>query len=136
VYLLSLHAHINEMHGSRSKIPSKKFSSGSEGFNFGVKGLNKIKILNYIYNCTNPYILLNEYLIRKYQESSVSTGVATGFTVRRSTSRRVNIFQTHQRRSRGSPRYLYNEYPLLVPELKKEWAILQCLFAMLSNSFI
>jgi hypothetical protein len=29
VYLLAFHAYINEMHGSRRKIPSKKFSSGS-----------------------------------------------------------------------------------------------------------
>jgi hypothetical protein len=29
VYLLVLHAYINEMHDSRSKIPSKNFSSGS-----------------------------------------------------------------------------------------------------------
>jgi hypothetical protein len=29
VYLLVFHAHVNEMHGSRSKIPSKKISSGS-----------------------------------------------------------------------------------------------------------
>jgi hypothetical protein len=27
--MLGFHAHINEMHGSRSKIPSKKISSGS-----------------------------------------------------------------------------------------------------------
>jgi hypothetical protein len=43
VYLLVFHAYINEMHGSRSKILSKKISSGSctEGFNSGVKGLKK-----------------------------------------------------------------------------------------------
>jgi hypothetical protein len=29
VYLLVFHAYINEMHGSRSKITSKKISSGS-----------------------------------------------------------------------------------------------------------
>jgi hypothetical protein len=28
VYLLVFHAYIKEMHGSRSKIPSKKISSG------------------------------------------------------------------------------------------------------------
>jgi hypothetical protein len=38
VYLLVFHAYINEMHGSRSKIPSKK-SHQAEGFNSGVKGL-------------------------------------------------------------------------------------------------
>jgi hypothetical protein len=29
VYLLVFYAYINEMHGSKSKIPSKKISSGS-----------------------------------------------------------------------------------------------------------
>jgi hypothetical protein len=43
VYLLVFHAYINEMHGSRSKIPSKKYRQAAlrcaEGFNSGVKGL-------------------------------------------------------------------------------------------------
>jgi hypothetical protein len=38
VYLLAFHARINEIHGSRGKIPSKK--SRQVGFNSGVKGLN------------------------------------------------------------------------------------------------
>jgi hypothetical protein len=39
--MLVFHAYINEMHGSRSKIPSKKSREAAfaEGFNSGVKGL-------------------------------------------------------------------------------------------------
>jgi hypothetical protein len=41
VCLLVFHAYINEIHGSRSKIPSKNSRQAAlrEGFNSGVKGL-------------------------------------------------------------------------------------------------
>jgi hypothetical protein len=40
IYLLFFHAYINEMHGLRSKIPSKKSHQRcAKGFNSGVKRL-------------------------------------------------------------------------------------------------
>jgi hypothetical protein len=41
VYLLVFHAYVNEIHGSRSKIPSKKSRQAAlrGGFNSGIKGL-------------------------------------------------------------------------------------------------
>jgi hypothetical protein len=43
LHLSVFHAYINEMHGSRSKIPSKILvrQRYAEGLNFGVKGLQK-----------------------------------------------------------------------------------------------
>jgi hypothetical protein len=47
--LLIFHAYINEMHGSRSKIPSKNLvrQRCAEGFNSGVKWLNSDLVVKF-----------------------------------------------------------------------------------------
>jgi hypothetical protein len=47
VYLLFVHTYIKEMHGSRSKIPSKKSRQAAlrGGFNSGFKGLTDTHVL-------------------------------------------------------------------------------------------
>jgi hypothetical protein len=60
VCLLVFQAYINEMHGSRSKIPSKNLvrQRYAEKFNSGVKGLiiiNDTPILH----CLNGFLLLS-----------------------------------------------------------------------------
>jgi hypothetical protein len=47
VYLFDFHAYINEMHGSRSKITSKK-SRCAEGFNSGFEWLRPAQIYWYL----------------------------------------------------------------------------------------
>jgi hypothetical protein len=51
LHLLVFHAYINEMRGSRSKIPSKNFvrQRCAEGFNYGVKGLKTNINVQYIH---------------------------------------------------------------------------------------
>jgi hypothetical protein len=49
LHLLVFHAYINEMHGSRSKIPSKNLvrQRRAEGFNSGVNGLMVVNFIHF-----------------------------------------------------------------------------------------
>jgi hypothetical protein len=59
VYLLGFHAYINEMHGSRSKIPVKKISSSSvaqRDLILVLKGYSILVVGQCIFRSTDEYL--------------------------------------------------------------------------------